>query len=177
MAGQRLRKHPMSLESKLKRNTEASISSSQLQKFGQLAVNRSSRSLSVSKYRGLIASSIHKAKHEERRLPVKKTDYLYPGRSTPENCFDTSFEYDKLERLTNRYESARNDLLTVQQQVLEFDLRGKLQGKGLYEVSEEHEDSFSKLDKSFNELVGRYFPRQEGLPRLTRGSLKPVGGP
>mmetsp|Transcript_23440 Transcript_23440/g.41563 ORF Transcript_23440/g.41563 Transcript_23440/m.41563 type:complete len:167 (+) Transcript_23440:89-589(+) len=164
----------MPLDSKLKRNTEVSVSSSQLQKIGQLHINRSSRSLSVSKYRNLIANSINRAKHEERRLPSKKAESSFISRRTPDISFDASMEYDKLERLTNRYESARNDLLVVQQKVLEFGLREKLNGKLLYEVTEESEVSFSKLDKSFDDLVGRCFQRQDGLPRLPRGSPGPV---
>mmetsp|Transcript_23441 Transcript_23441/g.41564 ORF Transcript_23441/g.41564 Transcript_23441/m.41564 type:complete len:162 (+) Transcript_23441:89-574(+) len=159
----------MPLDSKLKRNTEVSVSSSQLQKIGQLHINRSSRSLSVSKYRNLIANSINRAKHEERRLPSKKAESSFISRRTPDISFDASMEYDKLER-----ESARNDLLVVQQKVLEFGLREKLNGKLLYEVTEESEVSFSKLDKSFDDLVGRCFQRQDGLPRLPRGSPGPV---
>jgi hypothetical protein len=122
----------------------------------------------------LIANTVNRAKHEERRLPSKKTESSFITRRTPDFSFDASLEYDKLERLTNRYETARNDLLAVQQKCLEFGLRGKLNGKGLREVTEEHEVGVNKLDKSFEELYDRYFQRQDGLSRLFLASQKPV---
>lgn len=174
MASLRPRNKTLSQENRLKRRPEASVSSSQLQKIGQLQVNRPSRSLSVSKYRSLIANSINRAKLKGRRLPAKKVESTLVSRRSPDISFNASLEYDKLERLTNRYESARHDLLLVQQRVMEFGLRDKLNGVGLYEVSEASEVSFSKLDKSFDQLVDRCFHRHDGLPRLPRGSHSPV---